>query len=78
MGQHNGEAQGGDYLTLGAKKDVAAMLVAETAPLTTQDNAGRPRGADRYRDGNHRKDRDDATKRWHPVDLPAQETGYSV
>lgn len=57
------------YLTPAARKQVAAMLAADTDPLTQHDIASEATWADRYRDANHRKDNYDATKRWHFVDL---------
>jgi hypothetical protein len=57
------------YLTPAAKKQVDAMLAADTDELTKHDIASEATWADRYRDSNHRKDHYDATKRWHFVDL---------
>jgi hypothetical protein len=57
------------YLTPAAKKQVGAMLAADTDPLTQHDIASEATWADRYRDSNRRKDNYDATKRWHFVDL---------
>jgi hypothetical protein len=44
------------YLTPTAKKQVDAMLAADTDPLTKHDIASAATWADRYRDSNHRKD----------------------
>jgi hypothetical protein len=57
------------YLTPTAKKQVDAMLAADTDPLTRHDIASEATWADRYRDGNNRRDHYDVTKRWHFVDL---------
>ncbi len=57
------------YLTPAAKKQVDAMLAADTDPLTQHDMASEATWADKYRDSNHRKDHYDQTKRWHFVDL---------
>jgi hypothetical protein len=57
------------YLTPTAKKQVDALLAADTDPLTQHDIASEATWADRYRDANYRKDNYDATKRWHFVDL---------
>src|SRR6516165_7697132 len=57
------------YLTPTAKKQVDALLAADTDPLTQHDIASEATWADRWRDANHRKDNYDATKRWHFVDL---------
>jgi hypothetical protein len=57
------------YLTPAARKQVDALLAADTDPLTQHDIASEATWADRWRDANHRKDNYDATKRWHFVDL---------
>jgi hypothetical protein len=57
------------YLTPAARKQVDALLSADTDPLTQHDIASEATWADRWRDANHRKDNYDATKRWHFVDL---------
>jgi hypothetical protein len=57
------------YLTPTAKKQVDALLAADTDPLTQHDIANEATWADKYRDSNHRKDHYDETKRWHFVDL---------
>jgi hypothetical protein len=57
------------YLTPTARKQVDAVLDADTDPLTQHDIASEATWADRYRDANRRKDNYDATKRWHFVDL---------
>ena len=57
------------YLTPAAKKQVDAMLAADTDPLTKHDIASEATWADKYRDSNHRKDHYEETKRWHFVDL---------
>jgi hypothetical protein len=57
------------YLTPAAKKQVDAMLAADTDELTKHDIASEATWADRFRDSNHRKDHYDPTKRWHFVDL---------
>jgi nuclease S1 len=57
------------YLTPAAKRQVDAMLAADTDNLTAHDIASAATWADRYRDSNNRRDHYDATKRWHFVDL---------
>jgi hypothetical protein len=57
------------YLTPAAKKQINAMLAADTDPLTKHDFASEATWADKYRDSNHRKDHYEETKRWHFVDL---------
>jgi nuclease S1 len=57
------------YLTPDAKRQVDAMLAADTDNLTKHDIANAATWADRYRDANRRRDNYDATKRWHYVDL---------
>jgi hypothetical protein len=57
------------YLTPAARKQVNAMLAADTDPLTKHDIASEATWADKYRDSNHRKDHYEETKRWHFVDL---------
>jgi S1/P1 Nuclease len=57
------------FLTPAAKKQINAMLAADTDPLTKHDFASEATWADRFRDSNHRKDHYEETKRWHFVDL---------
>jgi hypothetical protein len=57
------------HLTPTARKQVDAILAADTDPLTQHDMASEATWADKYRDSNHRKDHYDETKRWHFVDL---------
>jgi hypothetical protein len=57
------------YLTPAAKKQIKAMLAADTDPLTKHDFASEATWADKYRDSNHRKDHYEETERWHFVDL---------
>jgi hypothetical protein len=57
------------YLTPAAKKQVNALLAADTDPLTAHDIASEATWADRHRDANRGKDNYDSTKRWHFVDL---------
>jgi hypothetical protein len=58
-----------NYLTLGAKQQVEALLAADTDELTRHDIANAATWADRYREANHRRDNYEATRRWHYVDL---------
>jgi hypothetical protein len=57
------------YLTPTARKQVDAMLAADTDSLTRHDIASEATWTDRYRDADHRKDNYDGTKRWHFLDL---------
>src|SRR5215813_877013 len=57
------------YLKAPVKKQINAMLAADTDPLTKHDFASEATWADKYRDSNHRKDHYEETKRWHFVDL---------
>jgi hypothetical protein len=57
------------YLTPTAKRQVDALLAADTDPLTPHDIASEATWADRYRDSDNRRSHYDATKRWHFVDL---------
>jgi nuclease S1 len=66
------------YLTPTAKRQVEAMLAADTDELTKHDIASEATWADRYRDANHRKDHYDATKRWHFVDLEISDPDMKV
>ena len=51
------------YLTPTAKRQIDAMLAADTDPLTKHDIASEATWADKYRDSNHRKDHYEETKR---------------
>lgn len=57
------------YLTPTTKRQVDALLAADTDPLTKHDIASEATWADKFRDSNHRRDHYEATKRWHFVDL---------
>jgi hypothetical protein len=57
------------YLTPAAKRQVGAMLAADTDPLTMHDIASEATWADKFRDSNNRRDHYEGTKRWHFVDL---------
>jgi S1/P1 Nuclease len=57
------------YLTPSTKKQIAAMLAADTDPLTKHDFASEATWADKYRDSNNRKDHYEQTEQWHFVDL---------
>jgi hypothetical protein len=51
------------------RKQITAMLAADTAPLTKHDFASAATWADKYRDSNHRKDHYKHTQNWHYVDM---------
>jgi hypothetical protein len=57
------------YLMPDAKRQVDALLAADTDNLTQHDIADAATWADRYREANHRRDNYEATRRWHYVDL---------
>jgi len=57
------------YLIPAAKRQVDAMLAADTDSLTMHDIASEATWADKYRDSNQRRDHYEETKRWHFVDL---------
>jgi hypothetical protein len=57
------------YLTPAAKRQVDAMLAADTDNLTKHDIASEATWADRYRDSDNRRTHYEATKRWHFADL---------
>jgi S1/P1 Nuclease len=61
------------YLTPAAKRQVDALLAADTDSLTAHDIASEATWADRYRDSNHRRDHYDETKRWHFVDMEIED-----
>jgi hypothetical protein len=51
------------------KKQITAMLAADTDPLTKHDFASAATWADKYRESNHRKDHYKHTQNWHYVDM---------
>jgi hypothetical protein len=57
------------YLTPATKRQVDALLAADTDDLTPHDIASAATWADRFREANHRRDNYEATRRWHYVDL---------
>jgi hypothetical protein len=67
-----------DYLTPSVRKQVDAMLAADTDPLTKHDIANEATWADKYRDSNNRRDHYEATKRWHFVDLEISDPDMTV
>jgi hypothetical protein len=56
-------------LTSSAKNQVAAMLAADSDPLTQHDIASEATWADKYRDENNRKDHYEQTQNWHFTDI---------
>lgn len=56
-------------LTPSAKRNVMAMLAADTDNLTPHDLASEATWADKYRDSNNRKDHYLQTRNWHFVDM---------
>jgi hypothetical protein len=56
-------------LTPEAKREVTAMLAADTDNLTRHDIASAATWADRFRDVNHRQDNYTHTQNWHFVDM---------
>jgi S1/P1 Nuclease len=56
-------------LTPSAKNQVAAMLAADTDPLTQHDIASEATWADKYRDMDNRTKHYDQTQNWHFTDL---------
>jgi hypothetical protein len=67
-----------NYLTPTTKRQVEAMLAADTDNLTKHDIASEATWADRYRDSNNRRDHYEATKRWHFVDLEITDPDMKV
>jgi hypothetical protein len=61
------------YLTSTAKKQVDAMLAADTDPLTQHDIASAATWADRWRDADKRRTHYNETKNWHFVDLEIED-----
>jgi hypothetical protein len=61
------------YFTPNAKRQVEALLAADTDDLTKHNIADAATWADRWRDVNHRRDNYDATKNWHYVDLEIED-----
>jgi hypothetical protein len=57
------------YLTPTARRQVDALLAADTDTLTRHDIASASVWADRWREENHRRDNYEATRRWHYVDI---------
>jgi hypothetical protein len=51
------------------KKQITALLAADTDPLTKHDFASEATLADKYRDSNKRRDHYEQTERWHFVDI---------
>jgi hypothetical protein len=66
------------YLTPAAKRQVEALLAADTDNLTKHDIASAATWADRWRDANHRRDNYEATKRWHYIDLEIEDPDFKA
>jgi hypothetical protein len=61
---------------IGAQTQEVTRPVAATAPFPVEDFASEATWADKYRDGNHRRDHYEATKRWHFVEKASTSTPF--